>query len=222
MTTGPGSPRPRHRARRTPKDRLTTTARAASAVVLTAAVVGLAVVFFSAFSLMGSHLRQGRGSAPGCVAAALPGRVVDVRLADMPSMMTGQSMMGGRRGLLSQQDWPRFTHGMMSLTATPASVPAGTVSLRVSNAGYLTHELVVLPLVEGQTAGQRIVGPDGTVAETGILGEASTSCGAGPGNGIITGSIGWVSLTLPAGHYELLCNLPGHYLAGMRTELTLT
>src|SRR5664280_1807138 len=30
---------------------------------------------------------------------------------------------------------------------------------------------------------------------------------------------GWMTLQLPAGRYELVCNLPGHYAAGMRALL---
>jgi uncharacterized cupredoxin-like copper-binding protein len=29
-----------------------------------------------------------------------------------------------------------------------------------------------------------------------------------------------VSLKLPAGHYALICNLPGHYLAGQHADFT--
>ena len=53
----------------------------------------------------------------------------------------------------------------------------------------------------------------------GSVGEVSSSCGAGAGEGLTSGSTGWTTLTLPAGRYELVCNLPGHYAAGMYTEL---
>jgi hypothetical protein len=86
----------------------------------------------------------------------------------------------------------------------------------------LTHELVVLPLAGGQHAGQRLTGPDGRVDETGSLGEASRTCAEGGGDGIAPGTAGWTTLTLAAGRYELVCNLPGHYAAGMYTELHLT
>lgn len=35
-------------------------------------------------------------------------------------------------------------------------------------------------------------------------------------------SNGWVTLHLPTGRYELLCNLPGHYTVGMYAELDVT
>ncbi len=67
-----------------------------------------------------------------------------------------------------------------------------------------------------------IVGSDGKVSETGSLGEASNTCAAGAGDGIDPGAIGWVSLNLPRGNYEMICNLPGHYASGMYAELRVT
>jgi uncharacterized cupredoxin-like copper-binding protein len=85
--------------------------------------------------------------------------------------------------------------------------------------GSLVHELVVLPLATGEQVGSRSVGSDGRVSEDGSLGEASSTCGAGAGDGIDPGALGWVTLNLPRGDYELGCNLAGHYASGMYTEL---
>jgi len=104
----------------------------------------------------------------------------------------------------------------------PATVAAGTVSLVALNMGWRTHELVILPLASGATAGQQVRGADGKVAETGSVGEASRSCVSGPGAGITAGTAAWITVTLPPGHYELVCNLANHYLAGMHRELVVT
>jgi uncharacterized cupredoxin-like copper-binding protein len=138
----------------------------------------------------------------------LPGERVTVTLADMgmSRMMGGVAPMGAR----------------MVLSAQPSTVPAGQVSIVVDNRGWRTHELVVLPLAAGAAAGERAPGPDGTVDETGSLGEASSSCSAGEGEGIASGAVGWVTLTLAPGHYELVCNLKNHYANGMRQELVVT
>lgn len=101
-------------------------------------------------------------------------------------------------------------------------IPAGTVSLRVANTGSLVHELVLLPLPDGQEVGHRPVGTDGRVAETGSVGEASRTCGGGSGEGIDPGAIGWVTLSFQAGSYELVCNQAGHYVAGMYARLAVT
>ncbi len=161
--------------------------------------------------------RTGRGSAAGssqarlsCTApASLPGPTVAVSLTDMSMMNAptgGAAPMGER----------------MALHATPASVPAGRISFVASNFGGRTHELVILPLPAGASAGSRVPGPDGKVDETGSLGEASASCAAGTGEGITSGSVGWVTVTLPAGRYELVCNLQNHYADGMYQQLVVT
>lgn len=84
------------------------------------------------------------------------------------------------------------------------------------------HELVVLPLAAGQQVSDRVVGGDNRVAETGSVAEASRTCGEGSGDGIEPGALGWVTVTLAPGRYELVCNLAGHYAAGMYTELRVT
>lgn len=164
-----------------------------------------------------SHHRAPVVAESSCSVPSLPGTTVTVALSDM-----GGGMMGGRAGPMRQGNWPAFRRGMMSLTATPASVPHGRVSLRAANVGVLSHELVVLPLPDGQAPGSRSPGTDGTVDESGSLGEASADCAAGAGEGIPAGSSGWITLELPVGHYELLCNQPGHYTAGMYAELDVT
>ena len=133
----------------------------------------------------------------------LPGTVVDVTLTN-----AGGPMMG-RAG------------GMMRLVATPTSVASGQVSFVATNTGSVNHELVVLPLPGNQIVGTRAIQPDGTVDETSSLGEASNSCAAGTGDGIAPGSSSWVTVTLAPGRYELVCNLPGHYAAGMYAQLTV-
>ena len=115
-----------------------------------------------------------------------------------------------------------MTGGSMRLVASTNHAAAGTVSFRVTNVGSLVHELVVLPLAAGQSVGDRVVSTTGRVDETGALGEASTSCAGGPGTGLDPGTIGWVTVQLAPGNYELVCNLPGHYGDGMYAELTVS
>lgn len=150
-----------------------------------------------------------------CTPPALTGAVVDVALTDMGPMM-GPGMMG-HGGMMG----PGRT-GMMRVTANPTSVFAGPVSLRVANRGSVIHEVVVMPLAAGRQPGQRPIGADGRVDEDGSLGEAAQTCGAGDGAGIAPGAWSWTTVNLPAGRYELLCNIAGHYGSGMYTELDVT
>ena len=62
---------------------------------------------------------------------------------------------------------------------------------------------------------------DAKIDESGSLGEASNTCADGAWQGILPGAPGWITVTLPPGRYEPVCNLPGHYEAGMYTQLTV-
>lgn len=181
---------------------LTRRPRRWAAIALAAVLAAGAGLAAAAVAGPGPWYEPWAASRTSCRAPSLPGTVVNVTVTDMMGRM-----MGG---------------GMMRVLASPASVPAGSVSLRVANTGTLAHELVVLPLVPGQQPGSRTVGADGTVSEAGSLGEASATCAAGHGNGITPGAASWVTLTLRPGRYELICNLPGHYAMGMHTELDVS
>jgi uncharacterized cupredoxin-like copper-binding protein len=109
----------------------------------------------------------------------------------------------------------------MRLTPTPTNVPAGQVSFVVTNMGSVSHEFVILSLPANQIVGTRTIQSDGTVDESGSLSEASNSCAAGSGDGIAPGASSWVTVALAPGRNELVCNLPGHYAAGMYAQLTV-
>jgi uncharacterized cupredoxin-like copper-binding protein len=138
-----------------------------------------------------------------CSAPSLPGATVTVRVSDSGAMMMAQAPMRA------------------TLVASPTSVPSGRVSFVVPNTGALVHELVVLPLA-ADGPGTRTTGTDGKIDESASRGEASRSCAAGTGDGIAPGSTGWTTLTLVPGRYELVCDMPWHYAAGMFDVLTVT
>ena len=154
--------------------------------------------------MMGGAQSRHAASIACAVPADLTGHVVTTHLADM----SGGLMMSGR--------------SRMMLRVAPSVVAAGRVTLVAYNMGTRMHELVVLPLAAGQQAGLRTVGADGKADESGSLGEASTTCGAGAGEGIAAGSASWVTLTLAPGRYELVCNVKNHYASGMYAELDVT
>ena len=109
---------------------------------------------------------------------------------------------------------------MATLIADPATVPAGKVSFVAFNNGALADEMVVLPL-PSDGPGTRPTGANGKINEFQSLGEASRSCGPGAGDGIAPGSVGWTTMTLKPGRYELICDEPWHYAAGMFEVLTV-
>ena len=179
---------------------------------LAAAIVALVASGAVAVGAIGGGANGGQGFLSGSRRAApkLAGTVVNVSLANM-----GGSMMGGQGNAM-------MGRGAMRLSADHSTVPHGTVSFLVTNDGSIDHEMVVLPLEDSRTAGARPIGSDAKVNETGSLGEASKSGGAGAGEGIVPDASGWMTITLAPGQYELVCNLAGHYTAGMFTQLTVT
>ena len=92
-----------------------------------------------------------------------------------------------------------------------SSAPAGPVTFNVTNAGTMVHEFVILktdilakdlPLVDNAVV-EDDYSPVGEVPET----EA--------------GGSGTFSATLAAGHYSIICNIPGHVAAGMVIDFTV-
>lgn len=180
----------------------------------------LAVLLLTALSLVvvaAVHGRTDNSSIPfrnprtaSCSAPNLTGAVVNVSLSN-----SGGTMMGG----------PGFGNGvqggMMRLTVDTASVPHGVVSFVATNLGSVNHELVILPLPTNEIVGTRTLRADSTIDEAASIGEASNTCGAGTGEGIAPASSSWTTVTLAPGRYELVCNLPGHYAAGMYTQFTV-
>lgn len=162
--------------------------------------------------MMGSRSNPGGSTGTSSLTCAapshLPGTRVQVVLADM-----GMSRMMGATAPLGAP---------MRLRASTVSVPAGAVSFVATNVGWRTHELVVLPLADGAQAGARAAEADGKVTESGSLAEASVSCASGTGDGIASGSVGWTTVTLTPGRYELVCNEANHYADGMYQELDVT
>jgi uncharacterized cupredoxin-like copper-binding protein len=96
------------------------------------------------------------------------------------------------------------------------SVSAGVLDLTLLNAGTKPHELVVLQT--DLAAEQLPLGDDGRVDDTadGVTAVFATS------DQIASGDTAPFAAALVAGDYVLICNLPGHYEAGMRTSFTVT
>jgi uncharacterized cupredoxin-like copper-binding protein len=158
--------------------------------------------FLTALINSRASVRNRAFGSVACAAPQLPGKTVNVILSD-----AGNSMMG--RGPM-----------MVTLRADPGAVAAGQVSFVVHNQGALAHELVVLPMAP-DGPGTRRTAADGKIDEAQSLGEASKSCSAETGDGIAPGSTSWTTVTLPPGRYELVCNEPWHYSAGMFDVFTV-
>jgi uncharacterized cupredoxin-like copper-binding protein len=173
-----------------------------------------ATIVLSGFSLAaiggrGIPFRLGFPTSYSCTTPSLSGTVVNVALINM-----GGPMMGQGNGMIFG--------GAMRLSTDRATVAPGTTSFLVTNVGSVSHEMLILRLPDSQIVGTRPIGGDGRIDEVGSLGEASKTCGEGAGQGIAPGATSWVTVDLQPGRYELVCNLPGHYAAGMYSQLTVS
>jgi uncharacterized cupredoxin-like copper-binding protein len=171
-------------------------------------LAGAAAVVLAAASVTGIALATSPGhpqTSLACSPPALPGQQVTVVLGDMGAMMNGGMMPGS-----------------MMLHVAPQSLPAGTVSMVALNHGTITHELVVLPLAPGASVGTRAVGADTRSARTPASARRRPIAAPVPGRASPQATRAGVTIALKPGRYELLCNLPGHYAAGMYGELDVT
>jgi uncharacterized cupredoxin-like copper-binding protein len=103
-----------------------------------------------------------------------------------------------------------------SITLDESSAPAGDVTFNIQNDGPSTHEFVVfksdldpasLPTIEED--GQTIVDESGEGIEA--VDEVED---------VAADSSADLTVTLDAGKYVIICNLPGHYDQGMHTGFT--
>jgi uncharacterized cupredoxin-like copper-binding protein len=103
-----------------------------------------------------------------------------------------------------------------AITPRASSIGEGVVDLRVTNAGPSQHELLIFRT--DLAPDQLPLGPDGRVDEggEGVLKVFDS------GNNIDVGATTTFHTALAAGRYVLVCNLPGHYRAGMHTAFTVT
>ena len=100
----------------------------------------------------------------------------------------------------------------MKITLDRTSVPAGEITFVVKNSGAVVHELVVLQTGVAQDKIAMDMDEAGKMDETGNVGETGD---------VDAGGSKTFTVTLPAGHYVLMCNEVGHYAAGMHMTFTV-
>ena|ERR1700754_4776567 len=95
------------------------------------------------------------------------------------------------------------------VSPSPKSVSHGKVTFTVKNKGDMGHEMAV---IKTNTAASKLHVSGGRASEKGSVGEVED---IGPGKSKK------LSLNLKKGKYVLICNLPGHYKAGMYSSFTV-
>lgn len=101
------------------------------------------------------------------------------------------------------------TEFALALSADAAA--AGEVTFTLNNAGAIPHELVVIRSDEA---------PDALPTEGGIAVEDGLDI-VGRTSQIAGGASEDLTVTLEAGKYILICNIPAHYETGMRAAFTV-
>ena len=103
----------------------------------------------------------------------------------------------------------KVTMDEFSLKASPKAISAGKVTFNIRNAGADRHELIVIKTTRSAS---KLPQSRGRASEKGRVGDSGVFAG---------GKSKKLTLTLKKGHYVLVCNLPGHYAGGMRSDFTV-
>lgn len=98
------------------------------------------------------------------------------------------------------------------IASTPTSVPAGAVTFKVKNIGKIKHQFTVIRSPKSAATVLSKHNPNDDIA--GSRGEIATIA---PG---ATKTL--VIKHLKAGHYAIVCALPGHYQSGMYEDFTVS
>jgi len=100
----------------------------------------------------------------------------------------------------------------MKVAVDKTSIPAGEITFVVKNSGAVMHELVVIQTDVSQDKLAMNMDEAGKMDETGNVGETGD---------VNAGESKTFTVTLPAGHYVLMCNEVGHYASGMHMAFTV-
>lgn len=95
----------------------------------------------------------------------------------------------------------------------PSTLKSGTYTINVDNDGATDHEFIIAPTTNGSLP----LRPDGlTVDEEAIEAQEPGSLEPGP-----PGAHRKLTVHLAPGRYIFFCNMEGHYMAGMHTEVVV-
>ncbi len=99
----------------------------------------------------------------------------------------------------------------------PATLPAGSTTFSVTNAGTKTHEFVVY---QTDTAAADIP-IESFEGEANRINEDTNGTNAGETGDLEANATKTLTVDLVPGHYVFFCNLPKHYGLGMRLDVTV-
>jgi uncharacterized cupredoxin-like copper-binding protein len=107
-----------------------------------------------------------------------------------------------------------------AITLDKTSVPAGEVIFQITNTGPSEHEMVVLK-TDQQVADFPVKGFEGDPNRFNEDADGLKNVGETGDTPVAAGATDTLTLHLKTGHYAIVCNLPGHYMAGMHQDFTV-
>ena len=128
--------------------------------------------------------------------------------ASMDMLGTGEPMG------MAMSTMADMSMAMLGITASMTEIPAGVVTFEATNDSKgMIHEMVLAPIADTTTpmpydADNEKVDEDAA----GHIGEVAE---------LDPGASGALTVTLEPGSYILYCNIPGHYVLGMWTVVTV-
>jgi len=99
-----------------------------------------------------------------------------------------------------------------SIELGSSSAPAGSVTFDISNEGPSAHEFVII---------KTDLAPDALPTKDGAVEEDKVD-GVDEQEDIAPSTTATLTTDLEAGSYVIICNVPGHYEAGMHTAFTVS
>lgn len=105
--------------------------------------------------------------------------------------------------------------GEMAIKLDHASMPAGQITFHVVNSAMNTPHEMVLVKADSPDAKLAVDAATNRVNEKALTSEGEVG-------GLKAGQSGDLSVKLEPGNYMLICNVKGHYAAGMHIAFTVT
>jgi uncharacterized cupredoxin-like copper-binding protein len=135
-------------------------------------------------------------------------------LAACAVVMFSVAGCGGTQHAQSAETVVQVTEKDFHISAEPRRLAAGATVLRVENRGPDRHELIMVKAPHGQLPLRR----DGMTLDEDALERATV----GVIEPVASGGVTELRVHLKPGHYILFCNMSGHYMGGMHTELVVS
>jgi uncharacterized cupredoxin-like copper-binding protein len=107
------------------------------------------------------------------------------------------------------------TESEYRIDLSAATSPAGKVTFHIKNAGTMVHEFVVIKT--DLTADKVPLASSGVEVDEDATGLTAVD----EVEDIAAGASADLDVDLAAGHYVLICNIPGHYPSGMHVDFTV-